>query len=62
MQWDEVEREMYIMASDLRRLAKTFGSMATALQRERKFAKLEASEGDDTGEKIKKEGQQALPF
>jgi len=65
MNWDEVEREFVIMASDLRRLAKTFSCMALALRRERmECATQEGGNRDEPSEKTNKAGrvQPVLPF
>ena len=40
MKWDEVEREFFVIGSQLERLSKSFQALARALHRERSFRML----------------------
>ncbi len=37
MQWDALEREIFILSADFGRISKTLGALAAELQRERKW-------------------------
>jgi len=65
--WDEVERELFILSAQISRVSKTFGEFAKALRREREFANCGGTEGPkrDYFEPTEQKGgggQDGLPF
>ncbi len=62
MEWDAVERELFIIASQLRKVATSLGALAVELHKERKAAThgvTRGASGDETDDIENQDGPQA---
>ena len=64
MKTDEVERDLWIISSQLHKLAESFASLAAGLTKDRKFSSKSVMRKTPVGETIKlaEEAQPPLPF
>ena len=63
LEWDEVERELFIISERLVKLSSDFNALAVALHRESEFAsKGRTNSGDAPGQTEKVGADRRLPF
>jgi len=63
MKWDAVERELFVIHTQLHRLGDSFGALACALREERNAGTQVFTRGPESNEKDKnQDGAQPLPL